>query len=225
MRATLFGDFEVEIDPRSLCSWRGGKAKHSEIIKFFYKRMQEIKAPVIEDIGAAAGSFTLLAKFHPNAFIYAYEPNPAVFRLLLENVKLNNLEMRTGTMPFALSNKDGQATLLVPRKQHRAGSATIGPHPHQKEWKKVAVETRRLDRFSRPEGLDLVKLDVEGAELLVLKGGRHTIKKHKPGILLEWFEPNMRRFGYGPDKVEKLLRSWGYKKFVPLPPYDMWATA
>lgn len=232
MKAILFDDFEVEIDPRIWeigPSWRKGRAKDGYLIKFLHKRLRGLENPVVLDIGACAGAFSLLAKFHPDAFFYAYEPNPRAFEFLLENIRLNDLGMRIGTMPFALSNKDGRATLLVPPQQNRAGSSTIGPHPHSDIWDKVTVETRRLDRFSWPDGIDLIKLDVEGAEFLVLKGGRHTIKKYKPGILLEYFEPNTRRFGYKPDAIKKLLQSWGYKNFQPVEGegkcYDLWATA
>lgn len=227
MKITLFDDFEVEMDPRTEAMgkwWKEKKAQDPNLLEFFYGQMQRFEKPIVLDIGAHIGTFSLLAKFHPGAFIYAYEPAPDTLDILINNIELNGLKMRVGVMPFALSNKDGRAILKVPLKPKRSGLACLGNPLRFGRWTEVEVRVRRLDRFSWPNGLDLIKIDVEGAEILVLQGGEETIKEHRPGILMEYQKANTQQFRYRPGRLVELLKSYGYTHFEMISGRDMWAT-
>lgn len=228
MRGILFGDNYVELDSRthgnSFSCGRDGMVMSwdSRAVALFSERMSKLDAPVVWDIGAGLGSYTLLATLHPNAHVVAFEPNPAVFEVLASNVKLNHLEDRVTLMPYAVSDTTGTAVLQVPVNSFYSGLATIGDMQRTENYEPVEVETCHLDGL--PLGhVDLIKIDTEGAELLVLRGGENTIERRQPDILLEYYAPNTHQFGYEPEEIVELLRSWGYKHFDRQGD-DLWAT-
>lgn len=61
---------------------------------------------------------------------------------------------------------------------------------------------------------DFIKCDVEGAELLVLKGGEETLKSKKPVIFIELLRKWAQKFNYHPNEVIKFLKNLGYKCFI-----------
>ena len=66
----------------------------------------------------------------------------------------------------------------------------------------------KLDRF------DLLKADVEGSEILVLRGGRRTIEEFRPLIFLELLRKWSRPFGYHPNDAIRMLGNIGYRCFT-----------
>lgn len=238
MRGYLFDDLSVKIDPRSTeiggawqGPWRDGYpvAFDPQMLRFFYGQMQKIDAPCVLDVGANTGSFCLLAVRHVRARVVAIEPNPLAFEILTENIALNSLERRVRVLPWALSDRVGSAMLKIPSASDQSGLASLGTPKRFNEWTEVQVHIRTLDSL---EGfldnlgtgrIDLMKIDTEGAELLVLRGGERLIRKHLPGILLEYDARNTRQFDYEPAKLRRLLQSWGYRHFERFRE-DLWAT-
>jgi hypothetical protein len=84
------------------------------------------------------------------------------------------------------------------------------------EARAVTIPCERLDdRLRHWPRIDFVKIDVEGAELLVLKGGREVLTKWRPRLLLECTVEGTKRFGYGPSDVYDLLTAeLGYRVFL-----------
>ena len=146
MEGILFEDYYVEIDPRSVeCggSWHTLAEKQvdgmavaydSPLLSFFYNRMSEIEHPYILDIGANTGSFCLLAKWHPNAKVWAFDPNMYACDILRNNLFLNNLEDQVEVYDIALSNQNGHATLKTPTETKRFGLASIGTPKRFNTW-------------------------------------------------------------------------------------------
>jgi hypothetical protein len=62
--------------------------------------------------------------------------------------------------------------------------------------------------------LDIIKCDVEGAELLVFKGGSNSLEKHKPTIQCEMLRKWTKRFGYHPNDIIAFLGQYGYHCFT-----------
>ena len=137
---------------------------------------------IICDIGAQSGCFSLLSKIHQDTIWYSFEPVPTSFKLLTKNLEINNIK-NVNTYNIALSNVKGIEKIKIPTNKH-LGLPTLGKNPpHIKSYYELDVSLDLLDNIL--EKVNLVKIDVEGAELLVLDGMKNIIKKNKPVIFLE----------------------------------------
>ncbi len=223
MQAFLLDDFEVEIDLRAAeiggC-WEGELRDGIPIawgmdeLRFFYERTLEYKSPVILDVGANTGAFSMLAVMNPAMRSYAFEPAPVTFEVLNKNISLNGLQDRVKTFQVALADKNGTASLKHPKSGIASGLACIGKPLRFDEWIEFEVPVSTVDDVVGEQGIDrvdLIKIDTEGCELLVLKGAQELIRKCHPGILCGCHEVNTKQFGYHPSEIVKLLTSWGYK--------------
>jgi len=230
-KTVLFDDLELELDPQTFevgGAWsREGKAHDVEgSVRFFYEKMLTRKRVRFLDIGASTGLFCLLAKFHPNAQVLAYEPSPAPYSILMKNIELNNLGGKVYASDFAIGGGDGPDNLKVPTHRWNSGVACFGDTPTRfSKWRGVEVEVRRLDTLLHPtDQFDIVKIDTEGCELFVLKGGEEFFMAQHPDILIEFNARNTSQFGYGPGKIIKLLNQFGYYRFEHVGMEDLWVT-
>jgi FkbM family methyltransferase len=155
----------------------------------------------VYDVGANIGFFTILCSrlVGPQGRVYAFEPIPQNLATLRHNVKLNALENVT-IVDRALSAATGTAEMFVSPwsafHSLNVEGATKQDN-HGPEAGEITVQTVTLDEFVREEGVrapDLVKLDVEGAELVVVEGMRETLSSVKPLLLCELHDTNA---GYG----------------------------
>lgn len=135
------------------------------------------------DIGANVGIFArnFAAKFEE---VVAFEPIPSTRECLALNVPAN-----VRVEPFAIANKPG--VLEMYRTVRNSGAAFICNHPkvmlpeYKREPKKViSVQVRTIDSYDF-DAVDLIKIDIQGAEHLALLGARETILKHRPVIMIE----------------------------------------
>lgn len=130
------------------------------------------------DVGAHIGSI-LSAVIHrdPSIKLYAIEPVPA---------KLRHLRRRFPTVELhecALGEADGESSFFVNTKQS-AYSSLLKPR-HNEGVEIISVAVKRLDGLISANDIDLIKIDVEGAELGVLRGGDMLINKNRPTIMFE----------------------------------------
>jgi FkbM family methyltransferase len=144
----------------------------------------------ILDVGAGLGAYTLLfAKLaQDTGQIHAFEPNPKAFGILRDNVERNGLT-NTHISEFGISNSIGKAQL----KAHGPGgldgsTSTLITPEGQKATGEIRIETTTIDSYCQENDIhpDGIKIDVEGAEGLVIEGARATIAKCSPWILLEF---------------------------------------
>ncbi|HKU65849.1 MAG TPA: FkbM family methyltransferase [Rhizomicrobium sp.] len=159
------------------------------------------------DIGAALGAYTWpLSRLCQSCI--AFEPNPLqaayLRRALGKSVRIENC---------ALSDQDGETTLLIPLERGRdmAGLATVGSGEwlQGREVRRQTVIMHRLDSFDLPP-VGFIKLDVEGHELAVLKGAGNLLRRDKPILLTELEE----RFAEGAiAQVASLLEPLDYRGF------------
>jgi FkbM family methyltransferase len=168
---------------------------------------------VFVDIGANLGWYSLLVGRNQPAGvrIIAFEPDPDTFRLLCENLGLNDLD-RIDARQLAVSDEPGRRVLF------RYSDRNTGRHSLLpiNEGGEVVVETTTLSRFVADEAIDpatigLVKIDVEGYEPVVLRG-MAAVLPMIPAILAEYSPRYMRRGGLDPaDYLDPLFASG----FVP----------
>ena len=137
------------------------------------------------DVGAHVGMLTLaMAKrVGPEGEVFAFEPFPASRLLVEQMIAENHLSRTVYAMPFALSDQNGEQRLVMGQTPflHRLGS--LSPLDPLKDSEGIPVRSSTIDSFvfdrSNPAP-DLLKIDVEGAEVLVLKGAMHTLKTNPP---------------------------------------------
>lgn len=171
------------------------------------------------DIGANIGFFSLvIARKFPAAQVYAFEPCHETFETLLTNIRLNGLE-NIKPRQFALADRTGEAPLQI-NAPGKDGLNTLGrpAHPASEVVAQETVSVTTLDEFVKMQGLarvDVLKVDVEGADLLVFQGGRRLLgDSDAPVILFERFEQTQISFGYDPEQTRSLLIELGYQVFT-----------
>jgi FkbM family methyltransferase len=136
------------------------------------------------DIGANIGIYALpWAAVNADVTVHCFEPNPAVRARLARNVALNRLGARVLPRSEALSDRAGTATLYG---SDDMSSLNKGVNTGRQA---VPIEVRlaRLDDVLEREGppVSLVKIDVQGHELEVLRGADELISRHRPALILE----------------------------------------
>ncbi len=125
---------------------------------------------VFLDIGANIGGYALAvaAKAGPRARIIAFEPQPEVFERLIYNIRANPFGT-VKALAVAVADRDGEITLFLdPRNKGEASVKIVSAD----ETRQVRVTSRTLLRIAQDEGfghIDAIKLDVEGAEDMILK--------------------------------------------------------
>lgn len=145
------------------------------------------------DIGANAGYWAVpLAKNFPSAI--AFEPDPGIRERLIRNVKLNQLENVT-VCELAVSDSSGTANFAVRRALDNSGSLNdgMGSLVNFDTFLEgtVLVKTVSLDEYLSINGdsVSLIKIDVEGAEELVLRGAARTLQRDLPVVISELLFP------------------------------------
>lgn len=137
------------------------------------------------DLGAHGGFFTLLLSkaVGRKGKVIAFEPLPANFRVLEENVRLNSTENVTVERQ-AVTSQTGQFRLDVPALE---SSLLAGPYQDDDERGRTLVAATSLDEyvFQKEIRVDFIKIDVEGAEDDVLRGARRTLETFHPMMVIE----------------------------------------
>lgn len=179
------------------------------------------------DIGAAAGLYTLMLSqlAGREGRVHSVEPLPfahPVWTRLLRARDAGNVRHH----PVALSAEPGSSVMSVPlgrcgpvtgRSFVTDGSSGLGSNAEFAGHMAVDVSVDTLDGLCARAGvtrLDFVKVDVEGAELRVLEGGRQTIESLRPALLIEIEARHTARYGYSPSDITGWLLQRGYTMHI-----------
>jgi FkbM family methyltransferase len=169
------------------------------------------------DIGAHHGLYTLLASKRVGAKgrVVAFEPSPRERKQLLWNVLLN-FSFNVHIEPLALGKESSDADLhLVEGGED--GCNSLRPPVVSSSTRPVRVKVAPLDEFlqrARIPAVDFVKLDVEGAELDVLKGAEKLLHGGaRPVFLVEVYDIRTRPWGYDAREIVQFLSSAGFRWF------------
>ncbi len=163
------------------------------------------------DAGAHVGlmSVIMALRVGPEGSVQSFEPHPAVYAILRANAARINQELRREvirTQKLALSDAARQATLFLPEDwQANTGVARLDA-PGNSTRSPNLVDCRTLDDVGIAETPELMKLDVEGHELSVLRAGGRTLEKLRDIV----FED----FGSYPTPAMSLLEHSGFQIFA-----------
>jgi FkbM family methyltransferase len=176
---------------------------------------------VVFDVGAHAGQFSkLFARLAPKGFVFSFEPGSYARMILRAGVRASRLR-NIAILPFALGDRNGLAMLHVPVKgsgSYGFGLSHIGTQDRPSEREAVAVVT--LDEAAAVldiKRLDFLKADIEGYELRLIDGGRQTLRRFKPVLLIEVDESRLVRAGTTKESLWALLVALGYRAVEPTP--------
>jgi FkbM family methyltransferase len=173
------------------------------------------------DIGAHHGYYTLLAsrKAGPKGYVIAFEPSPRERRRLHLHIRLNGCR-NVETEDCALGETEGTAQLhLVLGTDSGCNSLRKPAVTGQTELIPVRIE--RLDRVLQQRRIgkvDFIKLDVEGAELSVLKGATELLhRRPRPVIFAEVQDIRTEPWGYPAKRIVRYLCDLDYRLFQVFP--------
>ena len=194
--------------------WTRARTEKNEI-NWVLERLSD--GMIFFDIGSNVGIYSIsVAKKYPKSRVYAFEPCKSTFKILLENIKINNVSNIIAEN-VALADYVGYAKLLI-NDQDRDGLNTIAKfavHPDSKIIGAEDVRVITIDEYLKKTGIenvDLIKIDVEGAEYMVLKGAVELLSKaNAPDILLEYPALTAQGFGYEPWEVIELLYKMNFR--------------
>jgi FkbM family methyltransferase len=177
---------------------------------------------VVLDIGAYIGQYTLLAaKYAPTGRVIALEPHPESYQRLLANIALNRLG-NVQALNLAAGQRPEQASLLLSDQPFSSGLLPTG----RSDDGVADVEVVPVDQIVREAALprvDVMKVDVEGAERQVVRGAYETLSRFHPIVIVELDRERERAFGDEPEEILGYLRDLGYtfyalrkRKLIPL---------
>ena len=189
---------------------------------------------VVVDAGASYGIYTVAASKLVGDLgqILSFEPGVWCFSILKHNIAINHLS-NVLAFRLALSDRAGKARLY-----HNNG----GPIGYSLGKGKGGggdfeeIFTTTIDKVLVQEGVskvDFLKLDVEGAEELVLHGAKRLLSRIRPIVVFEIFPTALGRFGLSKDGTWGFLKALGYhfftlgnggmlRRLVPTPPFGNW---
>lgn len=142
----------------------------------------------VYDVGANVGFLSVIAARYvgPTGRVVCFEPLPDNIQQIEHNIQLNDFK-QVIVRREALGDENGEAVFLVSAETTWGKLATVGS-PVANQVGEIKVPVRMLDTLIDVNHLpvpDLVKIDVEGAEVAVLKGARGSIKVGRPIMLIE----------------------------------------
>jgi FkbM family methyltransferase len=168
---------------------------------------------IIIDAGANIGFLTLnLAQHCYDGFVFAFEPDGKTFRTLKANIEQNGFK-NIAAYQIALGARS-EKMLLSKLEINNPGANRILPKNSIKQYDTEWVDVTTLDEFTSQlpiARVDLLKIDVEGFEMFVLKGAEKIIQKWKPILFVELSEVNLKEHGFSARLLIDYIESLNYE--------------
>ncbi len=158
------------------------------------------------DIGANIGLMSSIAskQVGEKGKVLAVEANPKTQEILQHNLALNGCE-NVEIFPLALGETQGKAMLFENWNVNRGGASLLS----QDGGNGIEVPVDTIDFLFKNDQIDLIKIDVEGFELEVLKGGIDLLKKQRPVLIIEVSEQRENTVGTSPKEIADFVRLLG----------------
>ncbi len=214
-----FGEISVQMVPQGSTAgdnWAGLRCEVHEV-SFILSMLRP--GMVFFDVGANAGLFAIgAAKKIGGNGIFAFEPCSSTCEMLKRNLRLNRLS-DVHVAQIALGDSVGEGVLQI-NARGKYGLNTLGhaAHPDSQVVAQEHVRITTVDVFMKEHNLarvDVMKVDIEGAELMLFRGARDLLERaDAPIILYEGFGFLTRGFGYHPVEILWFLESCGYTPYA-----------
>lgn len=192
------------------------RRRHSDTVALLGKYIPA--GGTILDVGANFGYFAKEFARLQNGSCRVFCFEPVIYNYnILEYVtkRIDNVRIEK----CALSNAEGEIEITIPvKKTGKIGPALAHFGPEKdRDYISQRARTVKMDDYLRTAGIehvDFIKVDVEGAEILVFEGAEETLAKHKPSIFCEINNDYTQRIGRKAQEVFDFLQSRGYSAFL-----------
>ena len=163
-----------------------------------------LRDSVAVDVGAHNGSYTYkLSKLvGVRGLVYSFVPEPTGFKYISDGFKSTQNVILSD---LALSSQSGKGVFKIPKVVHGISNAGATLNSSTEFFTEMEISTTTLDSLGL-KNVSLIKIDVEGHELEVLKGAQETIKSNKPHLLIEIFRGCTQQ---NSSEIWKILNSCG----------------
>jgi|SRR5579862_127211 len=193
--------------------------------RYAYSRFDNYEPPMYEafverlipgmtvfDIGSWIGLYAVTAAA-AGCDVYAFEPSPTTRGILASHLTLNRV--KATIVPAAMSDRSGKETLYTQRASgweslSESAASRVQVASGDGRLEPVTVATVTFDAFCAHSGVtpDLVKLDVEGAEMNVLAGAQAFLQRREGTLLIEAHPSALAHFGHSIDELLGMLTGW-----------------
>ncbi|MEJ8842204.1 FkbM family methyltransferase [Lacibacter sp. H375] len=201
--------------------------KDSSYSRFLYEGLEKeevlfvkrflMKGDVFFDVGSNIGVYSNVAAsvVGPEGEVYAFEPTPITYKRLVENITLNKYGNIVKAVNAGLSDKSGNLKLKMSSNGMDAWNSFVA-NPKLENSLEVDVVVYALDEFLESnkfsKQIALIKIDVEGWELQVFKGGERLLSApDAPTLLVEFTDENTFSAGYSCNQLYDFIVSLGYR--------------
>jgi len=201
---------EARVAPLEVMNFGSYEPQETELMDLLSRECK-----CILDIGANIGWYSSrFAKVNSSAHVYAFEPLPQSYQYLQKNIALNQLGARVSCYSFGLSDVAGAIDFYItPTNGTNASLKNVADDDRARLVKGLVMT---LDDWVKNIQVvpDFIKCDVEGAELLVFKGGYNTLVRDKPIVFTELLRKWSKPFGYHPSDLIQFFNELGYDCFA-----------
>jgi FkbM family methyltransferase len=162
------------------------------------------------DVGANIGYYTVFASrlVGNSGKVYCFEPEPRNYRILMKNILANKL---SNVYPYNAALSDSTGTVILYTDSKNFGAHSLNKFNVYHEDSEVSVVTMRLDDLVGANKIDMIKLDVQGAEPKVVAGAMRTLTAQRPMLVLELWPYGIQKMGDDPSKMIQDLEEIGYR--------------
>jgi FkbM family methyltransferase len=169
---------------------------------------------VVVDIGANIGYYTIVAASKAvSGHVYALEALSFLCEEIEQNILLNRLQ-NVNVYHYALGSRERDSLAYLSSEDNVGMSGLLPAENFSGETEKV--HSLSLDQWKEAERIgkiDIIKIDVEGAEYDVLSGMKDTLTALRPIIFIEVIEHQLERFGSSMKDLYSFIRSYNYNTY------------
>ncbi|HSU65924.1 MAG TPA: FkbM family methyltransferase [Tepidisphaeraceae bacterium] len=172
---------------------------------------------VCMDVGANLGEMALhmAGRVGPSGRVYAFEPVPSVMDRLRLHAERNQVQAILEPVPLALSDRCGEEEIaFAGADADNQGLASLVQGGRPETSHHQIIPTSTLDEFVSSRGierLDLIKVDIQGAEMRFLAGAEQTLRRYGPELLIEISPDDLAGAGANSRDLCLRIESLGYR--------------
>lgn len=197
--------------------------KHYEpILAALCKKFIDVEKDCI-DVGANIGLYTVLfANTIVNGKVFSIEPTKNALKFLYKNLEGNDVRGKVVVFEGVASNISGSDEIkTIPgREEYSSIGALKHPSVADVEYEKIEVKSTTLNEFVKQNSINpgFIKIDVEGAEKLVIEGALEILKIYRPIVLCELSDFLLKQNGSSAREVIGMIKKFDYDIFDPFDP-------